>query len=248
MPRLHEFAGSVLAWLHYVLLGSAGKVSPDVYVSKVCSALGTWEKSVQAQVPVLQRAASATAAAHAKTAFLNFFDAVEFDAHTARSALIAAGTPNVSSGASEAATLRSAFTAALKAIDSVLGQFRGQLNHLRTGLFAGLSTASASSRGRAAMEIGQSVEGLVGAVAAFEGEGRLRGDPSGLLGVKAGVIALDPTLSAAAARSSACTSLDDFPASAVFSALGTIPTIPALQPLAGSGGPPGRVHPGQVAP
>ncbi len=76
----------------------SSSISPATYVKAVCSALGPFEKDVQARSAALQNLPQSKTAAERKSILQGFFVAVVGDSNKAVSQLKAAGTPNVKNG------------------------------------------------------------------------------------------------------------------------------------------------------
>jgi basic membrane lipoprotein Med (substrate-binding protein (PBP1-ABC) superfamily) len=104
---------AVLAITAAALSGCGGSsssgVTPAAYVKAICSAVGPFEKDVQARSSALNLS-SIKSAQQGKTALQGFLKAIASDTDAAVSKLKAAGAPNVSNGPKIQSAIVSAFT------------------------------------------------------------------------------------------------------------------------------------------
>jgi hypothetical protein len=131
----------------------AAGVSAAAYVHAVCSAVGPFEKSVQASAGALSPS-SISNPATGKTALQSFLSSVSRDAGTALSALKAAGTPKVPGGAG----IETAIVAAFTRLDGALTTASSSA--------AALPTSSASAFQSAATGLGTTVRDSINGISA----------------------------------------------------------------------------------
>jgi hypothetical protein len=126
--------------------GSSSKVSPDKYVSAVCSAISPLERDVVTRSSALNNT-TATNAAQAKKTLQGFLTAVQQDSEHALTQIKAAGTPDISNGKTVSGTIVAAFT-----------QLRDAMK-VASGKATSLPTDSAAKFKTAAEALGTSVKG-----------------------------------------------------------------------------------------
>jgi hypothetical protein len=102
-------AGAALTGCGGSSSSSSSSVSPAVYVKAICSAVGPFEKDVQARSSALDLS-TIKSAQEGKTALQGFLKAIAADSQTAVNRLKAAGDPDVDKGKQIQAAIVSAFT------------------------------------------------------------------------------------------------------------------------------------------
>jgi hypothetical protein len=129
---------------------SSGK-SPEAYVKAVCSAIGPFQKDVQAKSSALD-VSNLTSPAAGKQALVGFMAAVVADTEKAVSGLKGAGTPNITNGK----TISTAIVNAFGQLKTALQQAQAQTGNLPTN--------SAVAFKAAAQTLGASIRTSVGAI------------------------------------------------------------------------------------
>jgi hypothetical protein len=135
MLRRTAAAICVLAIAAVLLAGCGGSsgssdsgVTPAAYVKAICSAVGPFEKDVQARSSALDLS-SIKSAAEGKTALQGFLKAIAADSTQAVNKLKAAGNPNVTNGKEIQAAIVGAFTK----LDTAMQQAASSADSLPTG-------------------------------------------------------------------------------------------------------------------
>jgi hypothetical protein len=113
------------------------KVTAAAYVKSICSAIGPFEKDVQAKSSALNLS-SIKNAAQGKAALQNFLSSVAADTDKAVSQLKAAGTPDVQNGQAISQGIVTAFTE----LKTTLSSAAGQAGSLPTGNAQAFKTAA----------------------------------------------------------------------------------------------------------
>ncbi len=122
------------------------QVSAAAYVKSICSAIGPFEKDVQARSSALNLS-SIKSAAEGKTALQGFLSAVAGDTDKAVAQLKAAGTPGVQNGEAISQGIVTAFTQLKTALQGAASQA------------GSLPTGSATAFKTAAQSLGTTVQG-----------------------------------------------------------------------------------------
>lgn len=130
---------------------SSSGVSAQTYVKAVCSAIGPFQKDVQAKSSALD-VSSLTSPTAGKTALEGFMASVIADTDKAVGDLKSAGSPNVTNGKKIAAAIVTAF-----------GQLKAALQQAQTQTQS-LPTSSAQAFKAAAQTLGASIRTSVGAI------------------------------------------------------------------------------------
>jgi hypothetical protein len=125
---------------------ASAKVSPDKYVSTVCSAISPLERDVVTRSSALNNT-TATNATQAKRTLQGFLTAVEQDSEHALTQIKSAGTPDISKGDAVSGTIIRAFT-----------ELRNAMK-IASNKAVALPTDSAASFKTAAQALGTSVKG-----------------------------------------------------------------------------------------
>lgn len=112
-------------------------MTPAAYVKAICSAVGPFEKDVQAKSSALDLS-SIKSAAEGKTALQGFLKAIAADSTKAVNQLKAAGNPDVTNGKA----IQAAIVGAFAKLDSAMHQAASSADNLPTGSAAAFRTAA----------------------------------------------------------------------------------------------------------
>jgi hypothetical protein len=129
--RLHFVVGVAAVTLALVVAGcgssssSPAKVSAASYVNSVCTAAGSWYRSIQTAGQQLETTVhKAKSVSEAKTAYSTFIDGLLHATERAEQQLKNAGAPSVSNGTRISTQVIHAFDSAKRGLSSAAGQIR----------------------------------------------------------------------------------------------------------------------------